>query len=57
MFINKLCQKIIFAKIDKFTPIQEQGPPLRAGGMGVARIRKAFFIFYFLGGWLSSENS
>ena len=31
---------------------------LKGGGvMGVARIRKAFFIFYFLGGWLSSENS
>ena len=28
MFINKLWQKIIFAKIGKFTPIQEQGPPL-----------------------------
>ena len=29
MFINKLWQKIIFAKIGKFTPIQEQVPPLR----------------------------
>ena len=30
MFINKLWQKIIFAKIGKFTPIQEQGPsPLK----------------------------
>ena len=30
MFINKLWQKIIFVKIGKFTPIQEQGPPLNA---------------------------